>query len=294
MSPRNTRKPAIRLPNASKNRAPHRARSAAKGMDTWRESGGAPNSRSARIKAEAAFKEGSSPRPSARPSVAKTAANVAKTAVKDTAARTVKAGRGGAAIAAGMQVPVVIDGVKSLINHPGWKSLDNKPAKPGGRTKADTIGNGKTGSGPGAKRNGLAERMGPPVPDRIKNAPKAQQLPSPQSTSSNTSGAGAKGSAGSSRPSPSIPRAAMPAAGKQPASNAGMKNQDKNYRGNPDKAGSIASQLKELRSMGGDRTSGAGPVKDGQQYADKIASSKKPGTKKPSLQEQIRKRRLGL
>lgn len=142
-------------------------------------------------------------------------------------------------------------------------------------------------------RTSKATQQGPAAPQR---KPKPPASPPSRTTSSPSSsgGAGAKGSAGSSRPSPSIPRAAMPAAGKQPASNAGMKNQDKNYRGNPDKAGSIASQLKELRSMGGDRTSGTGPVKDGKQYADKLASSKKPETKKPSLQEQIRKRRLGL
>lgn len=41
----------IRLPNASANGAPPRARSAANGLDIWRERGGAPQSRSARLNA---------------------------------------------------------------------------------------------------------------------------------------------------------------------------------------------------------------------------------------------------
>lgn len=64
-------------------------------------------------------------------------------------------------------------------------------------------------------------------------------------------------------------------AGKVPSSTAGMKNQDKNFRGNPNRKDSIASTLRELRGMGsGRKVSGVGPVASGGDYAKGVASSK--------------------
>lgn len=99
---------------------------------------------------------------------------------------------------------------------------------------------------------------------RASKAPKPSPKPSPSAskppapTRSTTSS--------SSTPKP---------AGKVPSSNAGMKNQDKNFRGNPERQGSIASTLRELRGMGsGRKVSGVGPVASGGDYAKGVASSK--------------------
>jgi hypothetical protein len=99
---------------------------------------------------------------------------------------------------------------------------------------------------------------------------------------------------------------------KVPASNAGMKNQNKDFRGNPNRKDSIASTLSELRSMGsGRKVEGVGPVASGSDYAkarndaaiskaqsdaNKARIKQGPGPKNETLKERMermKKRRQG-
>jgi hypothetical protein len=98
-------------------------------------------------------------------------------------------------------------------------------------------------------------------------------------------------------------------AGKVPASNAGMKNQDKNFRGNPERKDSIASTLRELRGMGSGRKAAESKMSKPEDKSRYVASNGKPykgpafGNGKPStpkkedkkmsLAEEIRRRRMG-
>lgn len=129
--------------------------------------------------------------------------------------------------------------------------------------------------------------------------------PKPSGSGSNpptpTRGSGSTSSASKPTPKP---------AGKVPSSNAGMKNQDKNFRGNPDRKDSIASTLRELRGMGsGRKTNEANASKpedksryvasNGKPYAgpafgDSKSSTAKKEDKKMTLAERMRKRRQGL
>lgn len=98
--------------------------------------------------------------------------------------------------------------------------------------------------------------------------PKPKPSPAPSTSRSSTS-TSTQNTSTAPKPKP------KPPAKPQPAANAGMKNQDKNYRGNPEKAGSVANTLKELRGMGsGRKVSGTGPVASGSDYAKGVASSK--------------------
>lgn len=165
-----------------------------------------------------------------------------------------------------------------------------------------------------AERERLKGVGNPPA----KPAPKpSQATPSQQTRTSTSNNTVSRATTGKPAAKP---------AGKVPSSNAGMKNQDKNFRGNPDRKDSIASTLRELRGMGsGRKVEGVGPVASGSDYAKGLASSKsskpedksnyvasngKPyagpafGNSKPSaakkedkkmtLAEQIRKRRTGM
>jgi len=131
--------------------------------------------------------------------------------------------------------------------------------------------------------------------NRGKGSSTQSESGSTQSRSSSSSGSG------SSRP---IPR---PQSG--PASNAGMKNQNKDFRGNPNRKDSIASTLSELRSMGsGRKVEGVGPVASGSDYAksknisqaqsdaNKARIKQGPGAKNETLKERMermKKRRQG-
>jgi hypothetical protein len=137
------------------------------------------------------------------------------------------------------------------------------------------------------------------------NKPKPSAPPKPSGSSSTppapTRGSGSTSSASKPTPKP---------AGKVPSSNAGMKNQDKNFRGNPDRKDSIASTLRELRGMGsGRKTNEANASKpedksryvasNGKPYAgpafgDSKSSTAKKEDKKMTLAERMRKRRQGL
>jgi len=92
-----------------------------------------------------------------------------------------------------------------------------------------------------------------------KTSPSASKPPAPTRSSTSSS----------STPKP---------AGKVPSSTAGMKNQDKNFRGNPERKDSIASTLRELRGMGSGRKAAESKMSkpedksryvapDGRQYA---------------------------
>lgn len=141
--------------------------------------------------------------------------------------------------------------------------------------------------------------------DAIRNHPGNKPAPKPSGSSSNpptpTRGSGSTSSASKPTPKP---------AGKVPSSNAGMKNQDKNFRGNPDRKDSIASTLRELRGMGsGRKTNEANASKpedksryvasNGKPYAGPAFGNSKSSTakkedKKMTLAERMRKRRQGL
>ncbi|AFK66501.1 hypothetical protein SYPG_00051 [Synechococcus phage S-CBP3] len=98
-------------------------------------------------------------------------------------------------------------------------------------------------------------------------------------------------------------------AGKVPASNAGMKNQNKDFRGNPERKDSIASTLRELRGMGSGRKASESKMSKPEDKSRYVASNGKPykgpafGNSKPSkpkkedkkmsLAEEIRRRRMG-
>jgi tRNA G10 N-methylase Trm11 len=88
-----------------------------------------------------------------------------------------------------------------------------------------------------------------------------------------------------------------------------MKNQDKNFRGNPNRKDSIASTLRELRGMGSGRKANEANTSKPEDKSRYVASNGKPyagpafGNSKPSaakkedkkmtLAERIRKRRTG-
>jgi len=110
-------------------------------------------------------------------------------------------------------------------------------------------------------------------------------------------------------PKPTTPKPIPKPAEKVPSSNAGMKNQNKDFRGNPNRKDSIASTLSELRSMGsGRKVEGVGPVASGSDYAksknisqaqsdaNKARIKQGPGAKNETLKERMermKKRRQG-
>jgi len=101
---------------------------------------------------------------------------------------------------------------------------------------------------------------------RASKATKPSSTPAPKPSASRPSAPTRSTTSSSSTPKP---------ADKVPSSNAGMKNQNKDFRGNPERKDSIASTLRELRGMGsGRKVSGVGPVSSGSDYAKGVASSK--------------------
>lgn len=134
--------------------------------------------------------------------------------------------------------------------------------------------------------------------------------PSPAPSASRPSTSSSSRSSGStSTPKP---------AGKVPSSTAGMKNQDKNFRGNPERQGSIASTLRELRGMGSGRKAAESKMSKPEDKSRYVASNGKPykgpafgsgkaEPKKPAspaspnksekgmtLAERMRRRRMGM
>ena len=128
-----------------------------------------------------------------------------------------------------------------------------------------------------------------PTPKPTNNKPRVANIPPSEGTGGKAENALKYGSGApkpSPKPSPSAsnppapkpkPTATKPA-GKVPSSNAGMKNQDKNFRGNPERKDSIASTLRELRGMGSGRKAAESKMSkpedksryvapDGRQYA---------------------------
>lgn len=144
------------------------------------------------------------------------------------------------------------EGNKFVFRNGKWVKVAPKPA-----AKKLAVGNIPPSEGTGRKaETTLGYGSGKPKPK-----------PSPVPSTSRSS---------TSRSTQSASTATKP----QPAANAGMKNQDKNYRGNPEKAGSVANTLKELRGMGsGRKVSGTGPVASGSDYAKGVTESK---SSKPS------------
>jgi len=153
-----------------------------------------------------------------------------------------------------------------------------------------------------------------PTPKPTNNKPRVANIPPSEGTGGKAENALKYGSGApkpSPKPSPSAsnppapkpkPTATKPA-GKVPSSNAGMKNQDKNFRGNEARKDSIASTLRELRGMGsGRKVSGVGPVASGGDYAkakndasiskaqsdaNKARVKQGPGAKKETLKERM-------
>lgn len=129
----------------------------------------------------------------------------------------------------------------------------------------------------------------------------SQTTPSQQTRTSTSNNTVSRASTGKPAPKP---------AGKVPSSNAGMKNQDKNFRGNPNRKDSIASTLRELRGMGSGRKANEANTSkpedksryvapNGKPYAGPAFGNSKPSTakkedKKMTLAERMRKRRTGM
>jgi len=170
-------------------------------------------------------------------------------------------------------------------NRPGSrrkKKKEETPAKPVA-TKPQ-VSNIPPSEGTGGKAE-TALKYGKAAPKPSpKPSPSASKPPAPTRSSTSSS----------STPKP---------AGKVPSSNAGMKNQNKDFRGNPERKDSIASTLSELRGMGsGRKVSGVGPVASGGDYAkakndasiskaqsdaNKARVKQGPGAKKETLKERM-------
>lgn len=126
--------------------------------------------------------------------------------------------------------------------------------------------------------------------DRLNKSPKyAEQKPTPVKPSQTTPSQQSRTGSTNNTVSRAVTGKPIPKpAGKVPASNAGMKNQNKDFRGNPNRKDSIASTLSELRSMGsGRKVEGVGPVASGSDYA-----KSKNETLKERM-ERMKKRRQG-
>ena len=183
------------------------------------------------------------------------------------------------------------------------KPKDDKPALSSEGVR-DWAGTGRTAVPTGSRtynnwRNNRIEAER----ERLKNVgnPPAKPSPAPSTSRPSTSTSSRSSGSTSSTPKP---------AGKVPSSTAGMKNQDKNFRGNEARKDSIASTLRELRGMGsGRKVSGVGPVASGSDYAKSKDISQAqsdankarvkqgpPAPKKESLKERMermKKRRQG-
>lgn len=180
----------------------------------------------------------------------------------------------------------------------GQGSRTKPAAKPAAKSDPKANWRGKVGyTDYGTLRKGQNET--------IKNHPGNKPAPKPSGSSSNaptpTRRPGNTSSASKPTPKP---------AGKVPSSNAGMKNQDKNFRGNPDRKDSIASTLRELRGMGSGRKTNEANVSKPEDKSRYVASNGKPYAgpafgnsksstakkedKKMTLAERMRKRRQGL
>jgi hypothetical protein len=164
------------------------------------------------------------------------------------------------------------------------RNVRSTTAKPKPTNNKPRVANIPPSEGTGGKaETALKYGSGAPKPSP-KPSPSASKPPAPTRSSTSSS----------STPKP---------AGKVPASNAGMKNQDKTFRGNPERKDSIASTLRELRGMGsGRKVSGVGPVASGSDYAkarndaaiskaqsdaNKARVKQGPGAKKETLKERM-------
>ena len=173
----------------------------------------------------------------------------------------------------------------------------------------------KDGEKPAAKPQPKPENRGNTNTDPAYARTRQAQLDAERERLKGVGNPTAKPAAKPNPPKPSgsgsnAPKPTPKPAGKVPSSNAGMKNQDKNFRGNPDRKDSIASTLRELRGMGsGRKTNEANASKpedksryvasNGKPYAgpafgDSKSSTAKKEDKKMTLAERMRKRRQGL
>jgi hypothetical protein len=194
----------------------------------------------------------------------------------------------------------------------GTRGVDKPPAKPHARRGQGST-DGRTT--PSAKPQPKPENRGNTNTDPAYARTRQAQLDAERERLKGVGNPTAKPAAKPNPPKPSgggsnAPKPTPKPAGKVPSSNAGMKNQDKNFRGNPDRKDSIASTLRELRGMGsGRKTNEANTSKpedksryvasNGKPYAgpafgDSKSSTAKKEDKKMTLAERMRKRRQGL
>jgi hypothetical protein len=227
------------------------------------------------------------------------------------------------------------EGHEFVFNNGTWTKVENKPhTRTGQGSRKPATTKAPQYQGPGGNPNrsgeGQVQQRKPPVAKPPKNgdttikeghkfvfkngnwvkaakptpkpaAKPSRTTPSQQTRTSTSNNTVSRASTGKPAPKP---------AGKVPSSNAGMKNQDKNFRGNPNRKDSIASTLRELRSMGSGRKANEANTSKPEDKSRYVASNGKPyagpafGNSKPSaakkedkkmtLAERIRKRRTGM
>ena len=160
------------------------------------------------------------------------------------------------------------------------KGGPNRSGKPVAKPSAKGPKNGDTTIKEGHKfvfSNGRWIKVSP-----SKTAPKVKDYTDASGNTYDGNSGKLKSSATSSAPKSSGSRTSTPAArpaGTQPskpASNAGMKNQDKDFRGNPNNSRSISATLKDLKEMraNSEARQGKGAQSGGTKYGAKANTSK--------------------